>query len=278
MTGFDPDADNVVELHPSWREAEPRQIAAEDWLRYERHVGEIFAAFGMDLDTPGTRETPQRFLRALYDATAGYEGDPKLLTAFPAERSGASTAAPSQIVEGPISFYSALRAPLAAVPRHGVDRLHRRRADHRHLEADPAGAAVSRGGSRCRSGSASRSRTRSSSWCAARRRGLPRGRAPVHGDARRRGAVAHGDDLLAGAFERAPSCGASSSTRCAPAGDSRCGRAALGARRAARVRSSRQLPRSTRARSASTGRRSSPTSSRRSTGSWRCRRCRSRTS
>jgi GTP cyclohydrolase I len=33
----------------------------------------------MDLETSETRETPTRFLRALYDATAGYEGDPKLL-------------------------------------------------------------------------------------------------------------------------------------------------------------------------------------------------------
>jgi GTP cyclohydrolase IA len=106
MSGVEPDAGNVVELRPSWREAEPRQISAEDWLRYERHIGEVFAALGMDLDTPGTRETPQRFLRALFDATAGYEGDPKLLTAFPAERSGAVDGGASQIVEGPISFYS----------------------------------------------------------------------------------------------------------------------------------------------------------------------------
>jgi GTP cyclohydrolase I len=93
--------DNVVELDPShahaWADFE-RDIAPEDWARFRRSIGEIFEAFGMDLDTPGTRETPERFLRALYDATAGYEGDPKLLTAFPAEGVG------GQIVEGPISF------------------------------------------------------------------------------------------------------------------------------------------------------------------------------
>jgi GTP cyclohydrolase I len=97
--------DNVVELRPSWAEVEPRTIGAEDWRRYEANLAEIFAALGMDLDTPGTRETPQRFLRALFDATAGYEGDPKLLTAFPAERSAAEDGGASQIVEGPISFY-----------------------------------------------------------------------------------------------------------------------------------------------------------------------------
>jgi GTP cyclohydrolase IA len=82
----------------------PRAIAPEDWERYRRHVGEIFEAFGMDLETPGTRGTPQRFLRALFDATAGYDGDPKLLTSFPAESRGAANRR-SQIVEGPISFH-----------------------------------------------------------------------------------------------------------------------------------------------------------------------------
>ena len=48
-------------------------------------MGEIFAALGMELGTPGTRGTPGRFLRALHEATSGYDGDPKLLTAFPAE-------------------------------------------------------------------------------------------------------------------------------------------------------------------------------------------------
>jgi len=82
----------------------PRQIPPEDWLRYRENVGEIFAALGMDLDTPGTRDTPERFLRALFDSTAGYDGDRKLLTAFPAEASPLDHAAPGQIIEGPIGF------------------------------------------------------------------------------------------------------------------------------------------------------------------------------
>jgi GTP cyclohydrolase I len=110
--------DNVVELRPSWAEVEPRQIAADDWRRYEANLAEIFAALGLDLETPGTRETPQRFLRALFDATAGYEGDPKLLTAFPAERSGAEDGGASQIVEGPISFYCLCEHH--SLPFHGV--------------------------------------------------------------------------------------------------------------------------------------------------------------
>jgi GTP cyclohydrolase I len=82
----------------------PREIDAEEWRRFRGYVGEIFAALGMDLDTPGTRETPERFLRALLDSTAGYDGDPKLLTAFAAESRRADEAAPGQIVEGPIAF------------------------------------------------------------------------------------------------------------------------------------------------------------------------------
>ena len=97
--------DNVVELdrahrRADWADLPERAIAPEDWARYRAAVGEIFEAFGMDLDTPGTRDTPERFLRALFDATAGYEGDPKLLTAFPAEGVG------GHVVEGPISFSS----------------------------------------------------------------------------------------------------------------------------------------------------------------------------
>jgi GTP cyclohydrolase IA len=83
----------------------PRQIDADDWQRYARYMKEIFTALGMDADTAGTRETPERFLRALYDATAGYEGDPKLLTAFPAEGQGGPDSLVSQVVEGPISFH-----------------------------------------------------------------------------------------------------------------------------------------------------------------------------
>jgi GTP cyclohydrolase I len=84
--------------------AAPRRIDPEEWRRFHGYIGEIFAALGMDLDTPGTRDTPERFLHALLDSTAGYEGDPKLLTAFPAEGHPLESAAPSQIIEGPIAF------------------------------------------------------------------------------------------------------------------------------------------------------------------------------
>lgn len=83
-----------------------RELAPEQWSRFERYVAEIFAAFGMRMDTPGTQETPRRFVRALYDATEGYEGDAKLLTAFPTECKGGPSCQLDQIVEGPIPFFA----------------------------------------------------------------------------------------------------------------------------------------------------------------------------
>jgi GTP cyclohydrolase I len=84
--------------------ATPREIPVEVWDRFRGNVAEILEAFGMPLDTPGTRATPERFLRALFDATAGYDGDPKLVTTFPAETVGEVEAPFAQVVEGPIAF------------------------------------------------------------------------------------------------------------------------------------------------------------------------------
>jgi GTP cyclohydrolase I len=114
--------DNVIELGSparkgsSWSDLPQREIAPEDWQRFQEHVAEIFSAFGMELDTPGTRDTPERYLQALFDATAGYEGEPKLLTAFPAE-GHRSESATSQIIEGPIAFQSLCEHH--ALPFHG---------------------------------------------------------------------------------------------------------------------------------------------------------------
>ena len=86
---------------------EGRLLHQADLGRFEAYLGEIFTALGMDVDTEGTRETPRRFVQAMVDATAGYEGDPKLRTVFPSEHSGGEPAAArNQIVEGPISFHA----------------------------------------------------------------------------------------------------------------------------------------------------------------------------
>lgn len=89
-----------------WEEVAPRKISPQDWQRFQGYVAEMFEAFGMDLDTAGTERTPERFLKALFDSTAGYEGDPKLLTAFPTECCGGPDCRISQVIEGPISFFA----------------------------------------------------------------------------------------------------------------------------------------------------------------------------
>src|SRR5450631_4167714 len=84
----------------------PRLVSDEDRLRYEGYLAEILTALGLDLDTASTAATPRRFLRALFDTTSGYEGDPKLLTAFPTECRGGANCEIAQVVEGPIPFFA----------------------------------------------------------------------------------------------------------------------------------------------------------------------------
>jgi GTP cyclohydrolase IA len=108
---------NIVELPARPEPDDERTIAPEEGVRYEHNVAEILTAFGMDLDMPGTRETPRRFLRAMFEATAGYDGDEKLHTAFPSERPRDVDGSHSQIVEGPISFFSLCEHH--ALPFHG---------------------------------------------------------------------------------------------------------------------------------------------------------------
>jgi len=101
----------------NWEKCRPRSISSEQWKKFEGYAAEIFQAMGMDLDTPGTRGTPERHLRALFESTSGYEGDPKLLTAFPTECHGGPDCNISQVIEGPIEFYSLCEHH--ALPFHG---------------------------------------------------------------------------------------------------------------------------------------------------------------
>ncbi len=83
-----------------------RHVSPEQMKKFEGYVAEMFHAFGMDIDTDATRETPQRFVKAMFDITAGYEGDPKLLKVFKSECRGGMDCQLSQVIEGPIQFYS----------------------------------------------------------------------------------------------------------------------------------------------------------------------------
>ena len=109
----DDDLDGVVAHHAAGtsielddEDARGRRAAIrpEDWARFETNVAEILVAMGLKLNTPGTADTPRRFVRALFDSTEGYEGDPKLVTVFPTECYGGASCELSQVVEGPIPF------------------------------------------------------------------------------------------------------------------------------------------------------------------------------
>lgn len=66
-------------------ELRKRPVTDKQYRKFEGYAAEIFSAFGLDLNLPATRETPRRFIKALYDATEGYDGDPNLLKAFDTE-------------------------------------------------------------------------------------------------------------------------------------------------------------------------------------------------
>ncbi len=101
---FDRDEDEL-NMHRAM-ELRHRSISSEQMRKFESYIAEIFAAFGLDLHTPATEETPQRFLQALFDATEGYDGDAKLLKVFSTECRGDPDCRLSQVIEGPIQFYS----------------------------------------------------------------------------------------------------------------------------------------------------------------------------
>ncbi|HLE52444.1 MAG: hypothetical protein A2Z16_15420 [Chloroflexi bacterium RBG_16_54_18] len=99
---LDPDDQEFLTAMKLYR----RQISDEQALKFEGYIAEIFSAYGLDLNTPATRETPRRFIKALFDATDGYDGDPKLLKVFSTECRGDPDCRLSQVIEGPINFFS----------------------------------------------------------------------------------------------------------------------------------------------------------------------------
>jgi len=83
-----------------------RKITPENTKKFEGYMAEIFTALGMDIDTDSTKDTPRRFMEAMLESTAGYDGDPKLIKAFPKECRGEPDCRLSQVIEGPIHFHS----------------------------------------------------------------------------------------------------------------------------------------------------------------------------
>jgi GTP cyclohydrolase I len=94
-----------------------RRVPAEQLQKFEGYMAEILTAFGLDLNTSATVDTPHRFVRALFDSTEGYDGDPKLLKVFHTECRGGPDCRLSQVVEGPIDFFALCEHH--ALPFHG---------------------------------------------------------------------------------------------------------------------------------------------------------------
>jgi GTP cyclohydrolase IA len=87
-------------------ELQKRPVTNEQFRKFEGYAAEIFTAFGLDCSTPATKDTPRRFIRALFDATEGYDGDPKLLKTFSSECRGEPDCHLGQVIEGPIRFFA----------------------------------------------------------------------------------------------------------------------------------------------------------------------------
>ena len=95
----DQDFEQTLKIHP-------RNISDEQFKKFEGYMAEIFTAYGMDVNTPSTIDTPRRFIHALFEATEGYEGDPKAIKSFDSECGGDQSCEISQVVEGPINFFA----------------------------------------------------------------------------------------------------------------------------------------------------------------------------
>jgi hypothetical protein len=60
-------------------QAMPRHIEPEDWLRFRRSIAEILMALGLEVDSPATAGTPERFLQALLRRDYRLRGRPQAL-------------------------------------------------------------------------------------------------------------------------------------------------------------------------------------------------------
>ncbi len=112
----DDELDGQRELEAAM-ELNRRQVSEGQLRKFEGYMAEIFAAMGLDLNTPATVDTPRRFVQALYDSTEGYDGDPKLLKVFHTECRGGPDCRLSQVIEGPIHFFALCEHH--ALPFHG---------------------------------------------------------------------------------------------------------------------------------------------------------------
>ncbi|MDD4220703.1 MAG: GTP cyclohydrolase I FolE [Sphaerochaetaceae bacterium] len=99
------DSSDTLEYQATMKLLE-RHITDEQFAKFEGYAAEIFTALGLDIHTPATEDTPKRFIKAMFDITEGYDGDPKLSKAFDTECHDIVDCRASQIIQGPIPFSS----------------------------------------------------------------------------------------------------------------------------------------------------------------------------
>jgi GTP cyclohydrolase I len=85
--------------------------------RFTAYAAEMLTALGLDLNTAATADTPRRYVEALVEATAGYDGDPKLFRIFDLDGPARIDVELNQVVEGPIPVFSLCEHH--ALPYHG---------------------------------------------------------------------------------------------------------------------------------------------------------------
>ncbi len=110
-------------------------LTAEELEKFEKYAAAVFSRMGMNLETPGARETPRQWVTALWDMTEGYDGDTKINTLFPVECPFCPEEEKTHIVEGPIRFTGLCEHHVLPIRGSAWVGLSRRREADRDIQA-----------------------------------------------------------------------------------------------------------------------------------------------
>ena len=83
----------------------PQQTLDEQLHKFERYAAEMFIALGIDPSMPSFKDIPQRFVRALFDTTRGFESGPHALRVLSTQCQSGLACHETHVAEGPIHFF-----------------------------------------------------------------------------------------------------------------------------------------------------------------------------